>query len=90
MGGDEFLILLPGADHASTAAIAARLVEAVSQPLDGILAGLTVGASIGIVLAPVHGTEYADLVARADRALYSAKRAGRGRYLFHEDEAAAV
>ncbi|MFM2342702.1 MAG: hypothetical protein RLZZ592_2355 [Pseudomonadota bacterium] len=79
IGGDEFVVLLPGADPATAAAVAERLLQAVREPFDvggGQLA--RVGLSVGIALCPRHGCEGAPLMRQADEALYCAKRAGKG------------
>ena len=74
LGGEEFLVLLPGADVERALEIAERLRIAVSEELT---AGLTVTMSLGATAS--HGREF-DLdamTAQADAALYEAKRAGR-------------
>jgi two-component system, cell cycle response regulator len=76
LGGEEFVVLLPGLDK-EEAAIAAermrRLVEA--HPLDK---SITVTASFGV--ATLDSKERGDdLLARADAAMYRAKRGGRNR-----------
>ena len=79
-GGDEFAVLLddlPGPDAAGT--FAGRIVGAVDAPVP--LAGGTarVGISVGFAVAESgSGTSVADLVGRADLALYAAKAAGKG------------
>ncbi|MEF2279710.1 GGDEF domain-containing protein [Deinococcus sp. YIM 134068] len=73
-GGEEFLILLPGLAKPEALALAERVRQAVgAQPV----AGLSVTASFGVAsLRALHDTEAA-LLARADQAMYEAKRAGR-------------
>lgn len=78
-GGDEFVIVMRGADQQRVEAAARRIIEAVSCPHDiGLPAPVRVGASIGIAAAPEHGLEVDELLSRADAALYQAKNAGRG------------
>ncbi|MBX3576226.1 MAG: sensor domain-containing diguanylate cyclase [Rhizobiaceae bacterium] len=87
VGGDEFTLLLPGlVQRRLVSSIAERIVSAFARPfvLDGPRA--IVGASIGIVIAPVDGEEKDDLLAKADAALYRAKAAGRATYRFHGDD----
>ncbi len=74
LGGDEFAVLLPltGLDGATTTA--ARLVEALTPPveLDGL--SVAVAASIGIACSPEHGDGAGELLQRADVAMYRAKQ----------------
>ncbi len=81
LGGDEFVVIADGVgDGAEASAIAARLVQAASQPieLDGVRA--SVGACVGVTFA-LDGTadDPSQLLARADLAVYRAKRGGPGR-----------
>ncbi|WP_042694812.1 diguanylate cyclase [Azospirillum sp. B506] len=79
LGGEEFAIVLPGADGANADRIAERLLADVRQarvPVPGGL--LTVTVSIGISVAGRRST-LDQLLATADRALYAAKTAGRDR-----------
>ncbi len=81
VGGDEFAIVVNLADGADQAhAIARRLVGVLSQPLadSGHLIPLSV--SMGMAIAPEHGTTLDELLINADLALYEAKERGRGRY----------
>ncbi|WP_161602512.1 PAS domain S-box protein [Tautonia marina] len=79
-GGEEFLIILPGADAEAGLQIAERLREAIaarSWPLRPITASL--GVSTGLA-----GTSARDLlIGQADQALYQAKRSGRNRVILH-------
>jgi diguanylate cyclase (GGDEF)-like protein len=76
LGGEEFLIVLPGVDHAEGQEIAERLRVAIerSQPT-GIPITISLGLSVGSGAEVVYET----LFKAADRALYEAKRAGRNR-----------
>jgi diguanylate cyclase (GGDEF)-like protein len=76
LSGDEFAVVLPGAgDEAAAVRTGRRLLRSLEHPvvLDGL--EIVVGASLGLSLAPVHGTEPAQLLKRADRAMYEAKTA---------------
>jgi diguanylate cyclase (GGDEF)-like protein len=75
LGGEEFLILLPGSDRDSAAELAERLREAVSAEPVG---GLDVTMSFGVA-ASLRGEtfDYDPLFARADAKLYQAKQSGR-------------
>ena len=87
LGGDEFAIVQSGTHVRSDAsALARRLIAAFQQPflLDGHT--VLVGVSIGISLAPEHGTSPEKLLKSADLALYRAKANGRGCWSFFEEE----
>lgn len=74
VGGEEILILLPGAPRRDAVEIAERLREEVRgrRPI-----GVTVTVSIGVAICESATVDTDDLIARADLALYAAKDAGR-------------
>ena len=81
IGGDEFAIITYGISEISQATqVAHRVVEVLSRPfvVNGNVAEL--GGSVGVAVAPEHGTTAEQLVQHADIALYTAKRAGRERF----------
>ncbi|MBN3724871.1 putative bifunctional diguanylate cyclase/phosphodiesterase [Burkholderia sp. Ac-20379] len=82
LGGDEFAVLLPGYSSADAERVAAGLLKTLEQPItiEGQL--VDVGASIGIVAYPQHGTDMNALMRRADIAMYVAKRANAGYALY--------
>lgn len=84
LGGDEFVIVLdeiPEPDAA--AAIARELIDQLHTPF-ALPSGnnVRIGGSVGIAVFPQDGECAATLIEHADRALYSAKSEGRGRYRF--------
>jgi diguanylate cyclase (GGDEF)-like protein len=80
MGGEEFLLLLPGIDREDGVRRMERLREAIAgHPWAQISDRVVVTASIGVASAPDDEVERGALVARADRNLYAAKDAGRDR-----------
>jgi diguanylate cyclase (GGDEF)-like protein len=86
LGGDEFAVLLPDCDSESVAlATAGRVLASLERPARVDDLELEVGASIGLALAPQHGTEMGVLLKRADAAMYSAKGSGRGTCTFADD-----
>jgi diguanylate cyclase (GGDEF)-like protein len=79
-GGEEFVVVLPNV----TAAAALERAEILRRAIRELPAGLTV--SIGIAEVPRDGTTLDAVLARADAALYAAKRAGRDRVVVYAAE----
>jgi len=79
VGGDEFMVLCRDASADDALALAERLVVALSQPV--VVAGGKAEMSASIGVAPADGTQVSieDLLGAADRAMYDAKRSGKGR-----------
>ena len=79
-GGEEFLLVIAGADAAGARLVAERVRVAVaSQPIrDGTLE-MSVSLSLGVACTAVVGFEPDVLIQVADEALYQAKRRGRNR-----------
>ena len=78
LGGDEFALVLPRTDRDGATRTAEKILYGLERPivLDGRVHALT--GSIGIVSFPEHGSDGADLIQRADAAMYAAKRAHTG------------
>lgn len=82
LGGDEFLILLPELETPEDAAMVAdKVVAAVAAPLAIDGGRYLLGVSVGIAFFPQDGVGTAELLHRADVAMYSAKRTGGARHL---------
>jgi diguanylate cyclase (GGDEF)-like protein len=81
-GGDEFAILCVPSGPEAGAALAERVAQAFSSPF--VIKGQTirVTASLGLAVAPDHGTTADELMRHADIALYEAKSRGRDRAVF--------
>jgi diguanylate cyclase (GGDEF)-like protein len=80
-GGDEFIILARSAENEADAlALAARIADAMALPLDIAGANRKVSLSMGISQLGVDDLSVADVLSRADAALYRAKADGRGRF----------
>jgi diguanylate cyclase (GGDEF)-like protein/PAS domain S-box-containing protein len=87
LGGDEFVLViqhLPAGYDIEK--LCARVCASVSLPLRHGEHDLTVGASIGVVVAPKDGQQPGDLLRYADMALYEAKAAGRNTWQLYSLE----
>jgi diguanylate cyclase (GGDEF)-like protein len=87
LGGDEFCLLLRPLERPGDAAmIAERIVRTMSSPfmVDGHQ--ISIGASVGIAIAPQDGATTDVLMKNADMALYRAKSEGRSTYHFFEKD----
>ncbi len=85
LGGDEFAIIqgaVTSLDQVNE--LVARVFEAIRAPFDCMGHHLATEASIGIALAPQHGTALDQILKNADMAMYAAKAAGRRTYRFFE------
>jgi diguanylate cyclase (GGDEF)-like protein/PAS domain S-box-containing protein len=86
-GGDEFMVLLPGALPLSDVEeVAGKLLSALSSPVTLEGRPISVTPSVGIALYPQHAATPADLVKHADAAMYEAKRQGRAMLRLYDPE----
>ena len=87
LGGDEFAIVQSAVtSQEQVNELVARVFQAIRMPFDCMGHHLTTDASIGIALAPRHGTALDQILKNADMAMYAAKAAGRRTYRFFEPE----
>lgn len=86
MGGDEFIILLPGSDAHGTIQVAQKLLNSIAQSFLIEEYQLSITASIGIALYPNDGVDIEMLSKNADTAMYRAKEEGRNSYCFFTPE----
>jgi diguanylate cyclase (GGDEF)-like protein/PAS domain S-box-containing protein len=86
LGGDEFAViqLSHHEPESDAAALAMRIISVVSTPYELQGHHVSIGASVGIALAPADAAEPDQLIKKADLALYRAKSEGRGSYRFFE------
>jgi predicted signal transduction protein with EAL and GGDEF domain len=85
LGGDEFTVLLPEVRRSEdAAAVADRILRALSQPLTLADHEVLVTPSIGIAIYPQDGDDPDTLITNADTAMYHAKRQGRNQYRFYD------
>lgn len=84
-GGDEFVIMLPDTPARGALEVAERIRHAVeSAPFTTEAGRVPCTVSIGVASYPQDGRGIESLLARADRALYEAKAAGRNRVVQHD------
>jgi two-component system cell cycle response regulator len=78
-GGEEIVVVLPETDEAGAAQLVERICNSVRRKPFGEpgIPPVHLTVSAGVAVFPVHGLAASVLLARADEALYSAKRAGR-------------
>ncbi|HEX2859618.1 MAG TPA: diguanylate cyclase [Alphaproteobacteria bacterium] len=82
LGGDEFTIILSIRDRSDAEQVAQKLLTAIREPYNLNGQAANVGTSIGIALFPADGQQAADLIRRADAAMYEAKQGGKNTYRF--------
>lgn len=85
LGGDEFVVLLPRGGREAAARVAEKLRQAVTRELALHEHWTRISPSIGVALAPEHGSAFGDLLRAADAAMYSVKGSGRNGVAFHDE-----
>ncbi len=83
-GGDEFTVILPDTGEEGALYLAQRLIYEIKRI--SFSAALHISISIGVSQSRKSDDSIMDLVSRADRALYKAKEAGRGRFFFFTED----
>jgi len=85
-GGDEFLIILPGLDHADdTVPVLVKVVGRLQDPFHVADHEISTSVSIGISIFPEDGTSFETLLKKADIAMYQVKNSGRNDYRFFDE-----
>jgi len=86
IGGDEFLIIQTEVNDKETIAfVADKILNKLADPFDLAGTEIKIGASIGIAIYPEHGNNIQLLIKKADKAMYKAKKLGKGTYTFTPD-----
>lgn len=87
MGGDEFTVILSGAQQKTDVeSVASRMIDTVSRPYEIQGHRLVVGVSIGMASYPSDGTDSVSLLKNADSAMYKAKQSGRGNFYWYSGD----
>ncbi|HLG82164.1 MAG TPA: EAL domain-containing protein [Bradyrhizobium sp.] len=87
LSGDEFAIVQIAIETTDeVTSLATRVLVAIRTPFDCLGHRLTTDASIGIALAPDHGSDLDQILRNADLAMYAAKAAGRRTFRFFDPE----
>ncbi len=85
LGGDEFAVLLTSSiDSQDAAGTASRILRALDEPAVVMERSVRLGGSVGIALQIPEVDDVQNMLRRADVAMYSAKREGKGRFEFFE------
>jgi diguanylate cyclase (GGDEF)-like protein len=80
IGGDQFALLIEGADAGSAESTARRVLDAVAAPYNQGGSQFTLTCSIGGALCPANGHSAEELIRHAEAAVLAAKEGGRAHY----------
>ena len=86
LGGDEFIVVLPGSGADGAARVAKKILKSLSLPYCIEQHELTITPSLGIAMYPADGDSYEALSMCADAAMYRAKQSGRQTFRFFTRE----
>jgi diguanylate cyclase (GGDEF)-like protein len=91
LGGDEFAIIQAGCpdQRAGSIDLAARISKLIAEPFQLPGNQVEIGTSIGIAMAPEHGSDQEQLLKKADLALYRSKSAGRNCFTLYDEAMSA-
>ncbi|KJC59341.1 histidine kinase [Bradyrhizobium sp. LTSPM299] len=91
LGGDEFAIIQSGCDdqRAGSIDLATRISKLIAEPFQLPGHQVEIGTSIGIAMAPEHGSDKEQLLKKADLALYRSKSAGRNCFTVYDQAMSA-
>jgi diguanylate cyclase (GGDEF)-like protein len=91
LGGDEFAVVLDGVPEPAVATqVAHRVLAALDEPFDLGAASVTCGATLGIAATSGPLDQADTLLHNADRAMYAAKRIGKGLPVWYDPDAQAA
>ena len=86
LSGDEFAIVQTQASAATAALLASRLTKAISEPIELEAVRVFIGCSVGITIVSDARLQPAEILRRADLALYRSKETAKGQFCFFEPE----
>jgi diguanylate cyclase (GGDEF)-like protein/PAS domain S-box-containing protein len=84
--GDEFGVLLPDADATFARQVGDRILGSLERPFMVQRLPIEVSASVGMAVAPEHGTEAESLLRHADSAVHAARKLGGGASVVYSPE----
>ncbi len=91
IGGDEFVVILPGKrDRQYVAAVADKMIDAFCQDIEVCGECFHLSASIGITMYPDDGETAEDILKNADNAMYFAKNSGKNCWKFYDADMQAA
>ncbi len=84
-GGDEFAVIqVDVSNHSAVEKLSRQILDALTEPFCLTHGSVTIGASIGVAMAPEHARDREGLMKLADTALYGAKSEGRNRTIIFQ------
>ena len=86
VGGDEFVLVLPGTSPEGASLLAAKLLHLVAKPFQVSDTEVSVTMSAGIAIFPANGEDFETLFKSAGVAMHQAKNLGRDKYRFFSAE----
>ncbi len=86
IGGDEYFLILPGADRHAALQVANKILNVLEPSFLFEEISFSVSASMGIALYPDHGKDTATLFKRADVAMYAAKQNKSGYFVYSSEK----
>lgn len=85
IGGDEFIVLLPGeSSREKVTKLADQIIQFACQDIEALGTRFHTSASVGIALYPNDGDTVEEICKNADNAMYAAKKAGKNCWRFYE------
>lgn len=91
IGGDEFVVILPGrSDRQLSGRIADGIIHALSRDIEAFGDVFHLSASIGVAAYPADGATVDDILKNVDNAMYFAKQSGKNCWKFYDTDMQAA